>query len=236
MNQDNNQKKSGGAAKWLLIGGIALIAIIAAAGVAIALMGNKMTSREIAEAYVDEEIERASETMASWIGGQHAVLQAIDADWIQEKIDRQVRWTFSESKWIAGDRYNVEAVATARFEIPVPFKVEKSWIGASLPYDIVVDERQQAVLSMNARYTDATWESDVPFPDINALDALKIPGMDDIAQKVAEEVVEKVVEDIVEDAQEEAEQAIEDAKEEIQDAIGVDKAKDALDNIPGFSR
>lgn len=247
MEKNSNNKNSSGAKTWFIIG-VAAIALIAAAGMAaFLLLGEKMTPREIAEAYVNEEIGRVSEELAGWIGVQHVVLENVDGDWVQEKIHEHVRWTFSDGEWVIGDRYNVEAVAAARFGIDTPL-IGTAWIGVTLPYDVIVDQRQQAVLGMNPRYTDASWQSDPALPDIGMLDLLGVPGVDDLAEKAIEmaadeamEEVEEALDDAMEDVEEaidEAEEAVDDAVEDAMDKVddAADAAKDALDNLPGIGR
>lgn len=169
--------KSNGA-KWFLIVGLILLALLAAAVVIYIPFFAKQPPRELAIRHVNDEIDYVGETMASWLVDENWVLKNMGGEYIEDRIHQVIKWDYSEAELIAGSRYNVETTASVKFGIDYEL-IGSLYIQAHLPYDVVVDEQRQTIESMTPRYSDARFTSAPELPALNPLDVLPLPGMSD---------------------------------------------------------
>lgn len=225
MTQQSQPQKSNGA-KWFLIGGLILLALLAAAVIIYIVFFAKLAPRDLAIRHVNDEIDYVGETMTSWIVGENWILKNLGGEYIEDKIHQVIKWQYGEPELIAGSRYNVNATASVKFGIDYEI-IGSFYIQAHLPYDVVVDERRQVVASMTPRYSEARLTSEPQMPALNPLDALNVPNIGNVKDKA---------ESAMEDIESEIDATIGDAADKIEDAIDTDAAKDALRNLPGLGQ
>ena len=158
---------------WLI--GAGVVAIIALLGVIITiLLGmQKATPEEIAERYVNDNIDLLGGQIAGFLLESDSLLKEIGGEYVEEQIHRVKVWNYSQAEPLGNGRYEVIATSLADFNIDSP--MASGEVAAKLPFIIVVDHYTQRVISSEPHLSGAAFSSDLlPAPYMSLDDAMNM--------------------------------------------------------------
>ena len=102
-------------------------------------------AKELAKAYVNDNIDSLSEEIAGLIIDQNRLAREIGGEIIEDKIHENVTWAYSPATLIREDIYSLAASAAIEFEVGVP--ILKINVKAELPVNLTVDVDTEQVQS-----------------------------------------------------------------------------------------
>ena len=146
----------------------------------------KATPVELAEQYVNANIEQLSNELAAYAVRDLPVAKDVLGEYVERQVQEAVDWRYAETENLGDDQYVV--TATASVVVPVDVQVESlgtritGQINISMPFDIAVDHEAQIVRDAQPNYDGAT---------VNA----NLPGLKDALKQKARDVAESAGED-----------------------------------------
>ena len=107
---------------------------------------------ELAVKYVKEDPDKLGDTIAAVIlspapeGAGMWLRREVGQEWVEGKVQKEVRWDFSSARSLADGEYEVTAAAFVSFNVLV---VEpQRTIKATVPFRLLIDHTNQRVVSV----------------------------------------------------------------------------------------
>ncbi len=113
----------------------------------------RMTAVELAEKWVNDNVDAIGETIAGVVIRDNAILRELGGEYVEDKIHGVVKWTYAPAQSVDGGIYEVMATAYAPFEAGT--SLASGCARVSLPYRFLIDEDNQTVLEANPNLTGA---------------------------------------------------------------------------------
>ena len=120
----------------------------------------RLSANEIAEQYVRDNTDALGEEIAAYLVSEYPPIKELAGEFIEDRIEQVVTWEYSPARSLGDSVYAVTATASVGIELDVGL-VRGSVVGA-LPFDLRVDEDEQAVVGSTARTPAASFEIDLP--------------------------------------------------------------------------
>ena len=155
---------------WMIGAGVVAIIVLLGVIITILLGMQKATPEEIAEQYVNDNIDLLGEQVAGFLLQSDGLLKEIGGEYVEDQIHKVILWDYSQAEPLSNGRYAVIATASVDFDIDLP--MASGEVAASLPFIIVVDHDTQQVISSDPHLSGASFSSNLlPVPDISLDDA-----------------------------------------------------------------
>ena len=104
----------------------------------------RMTALELAEKWVNDNVDAIGETIASVVIRDNMILKELGGEYVEDKIHGLVKWTYSPAQSVDGGLQEVAATAYVPFEAGTG--LASGCARVRLPYRFLIDEDNQAVL------------------------------------------------------------------------------------------
>ena len=125
---------------------------------ALTLACGSLTAVELAEKWVNDNVDAVGETIASVVIRDNALLRELGGEYIEDRIHGVVKWTFSPAQIVDGSLQEVAATAYVPFEAGTG--LASGCARVQLPYRFLIDEANQAVLEAEPDILGANVEWD----------------------------------------------------------------------------
>ena len=122
--------------------------------VVVTIACGRMTAVELAEKWVNDNVDAIGETIAGVMIRDNAILRELGGEYIEDQIHGLVKWTFSPATGADGGLQEVRAVAYVPFEAGTG--LASGCARARLPYRFLIDEDNQSVVKVEPSLTDAS--------------------------------------------------------------------------------
>ena len=192
MTEENMNEKSTFRKKLLLAGGTFAGLIIVAAALLVLLPGDP-DPNVLATEYVEANVDKLGEDVAEFVVGDNWLLKELGGEYVEDRINSVIKWSYSPARLVSSGRYEVTATAGAVFNVDYAILSSTFFVEVSLPFLLTIDVNNKTVVS-EAQYSNASLEHDIPnVPDLPAIpDIGKSQEQVDEAKEKAEGLLQKL--------------------------------------------
>ena len=102
-------------------------------------------AQNLAEEYIDDNVDSISEDIAGLIYEQNPLLREIGGELIEDEIHQKVQWIYSPATSIGDETYKL--VATGQVDVEVGVSIAKVTVEVDIPIDLTIDVASERVVS-----------------------------------------------------------------------------------------
>lgn len=111
------------------------------AALAVALHNPKLTPDQLAQQWVQSNVDSTGEIIAGWLTANTEILRELGGEYIEDRIHDLIKWEHTPATHLGEGIYQATAISSITLTIPtVPGNVR-----AQLPWDLTIDHPQQTV-------------------------------------------------------------------------------------------
>ena len=156
--------------------------VVAAAIIGYALLNSKLTPDELAMEYINGNVDELGEDIAGFVVGGNWLLKELGGEYVEDQVHKVVKWDYTPARPLDNDdgMYEVTSTAHVRFGVDVP--LGSGSVEAGLPFVLTIDHGNQLVVSSEADYLAAYFETDIP--DVPSLDTSADEAVDSAKDKL----------------------------------------------------
>ena len=154
-------KRNGLPRDWWKIGLIAIGAVLAVGIVVSLIIGGEPDPNEMARAYIEGNIDKLGEDVASFLVGDNWLLKELGGEYVEDRVNDVVQWSYSPARLVSEGEYKVTATAMTVFNVDYDVLGRTYFIEASLPFNLTVRPGAGTV-SAKPDYAGGRLEHDIP--------------------------------------------------------------------------
>ncbi len=140
----------------LIAGGIVVALVIVGL-----LLGGERDPNEMAREYIEGNIDELGEDVAGFVVGDNWLLKELGGEYIEDRVNDVVRWSYSPARLVSDGEYLVTATASVALNVDYDALGRTFFIEASLPFKLTVRPGDDTV-SAKADYLAGRIAHDIP--------------------------------------------------------------------------
>lgn len=157
-NEVTRDKPSG---RWwkialLVAGGVVVVLVVVGL-----LLGGEPDPNEMARDYIEGNIDKLGEDIAGFVVGDNWLLRELGGEYVEDRVNDVVHWSYSPARLVADGEYRVTATAGVVFNVDYDVLGRTFFVEASLPFELVLRPGDDTVIS-RPDYAAGRIEHDIP--------------------------------------------------------------------------